>query len=1060
MQKKFLLSLFLLVWGLCAFSQDYRLMLQSGSKPDAIGLEQYASRKVSLLGSRMGNGNYVILQFHQIPTHSQKEEIRRAGIQLFDYLPHFAFWAYLPDEVSSSNLQNLGVKSIYPYAPTDKIAKLITDKGIPDWAIKERGNVDLLVQIYPNIPLQEALGRLVSLGWVKVVQEKFLADVSILRVPIQKMQDLAQIPFVYFIEPIFPPAQLENREATSNHRINFVNSEYAGGRKYDGTGIVVSMGDDGTADTHIDKKGRITNNITSNSGNHGDHVSGIIMGAGNLNPLMKGQAPGAHLEVYSYHDDIDQMPTPYNTKNVRITSHSLGESLNAGYNTGARQVDQQIRQMPDLMHVFSAGNSGSAFYTITGGRKAGKNVIAVANLSKTDAISSSSSRGPAADGRLKPEVSAVGSSVNSTGENNTYYSSSGTSMACPAVSGTLAALYHAYRALNSNAMPTSDIIKGIVMNTADDLGNAGPDFTFGYGRINARRAVLTLEQNRYYVNSITQGVTQTQTINVPAGTKQLKVMLYWNDYEGAAGASVPLVNNLNLTVTPPSASPVNPWILNPSATSDPAVRGVDNINNSEQVTIDDPAAGTYTISVNGFAVPQGPQQYVVCYEFVQDDVVLTFPIGGESFTPGTTEKIRWDAWGSSGSFDLEYSANGGTTWTSIITGLAGSTRSYDWNVPNVQSGQVRVRVSKGALQSQSIANFSIMPFPSGLSASAGCSGVNLSWSTVTGATSYEVFRLGTKYMESVGTTTATNFADNVPTGDTYWYAVRALGPSGAVSRRCNAISFNLTSYVCATDAAIANISPSGNSCNMSENSEVKITVQNVGTSTLNNLTLNYEVKKSDNTLVTSGSSNIVSLAANATQEITFTANLGIIDETYQISATVNVTGDQNASNNQRNVSAKNVSINLTLAYDNGVLRATQGHRNYRWFRDGQFLATTGANHEWSPNTLGTYQVEAQSYTNNCKKMSNEVVVTVLSLQDVSNELLIVPNPTESEISITLPKNLQNNSQFTLIDVKGRKLLEGSLQENQNIDVSKLPKGLYILEIKNATHRAIRKVAKQ
>ncbi len=1059
MQKFFLLTL-LISTNILSLGQDIHLMLQSGKKPNPIRSDEYTTRKIALSHCKMGQGYYVILQFQQIPTQTQKEQIQRVGIQLFDYLPYLSFWAYLPDNLSAEILQNLGIKNIYPYNAENKIARLITEKGIPQWAIKETGKVDLLVQFYPNIRLSEAHLRLETLGWVKVIQEKFLSDVSILRVPISKLQDLAQIPFIYFIEPIFPPAQLENREATSNHRINFVNSEYVGGRKYDGTGIVVSMGDDGTADTHIDKKGRITNNVTSNSGSHGDHVSGIIMGAGNLNPLMKGQAPGAHLEVYSWHDDIDQMPTPYNTKNVRITSHSLGEGLNAGYNTGARQVDQQIRQLPELMHVFSAGNSGSSFFTITGGRKAGKNVIAVANLSKTDVIANSSSRGPAADGRLKPEVAAVGTNVNSTLENNTYGSNSGTSMACPAVSGTLAALYHAYRALNSNAMPTSDIIKAIVMNTADDLGNPGPDFTFGYGRINARRAVLTLEQNRYYVNSISQGQTQTQTISVPAGTKQLKVMLYWNDYEGAASASIPLVNNLNLTVTPPSSPPVNPWILDFNNPANNAVRGVDNINNSEQVTIDNPVSGSYTISVNGFAVPQGPQQYVVCYEFIQDDVVLTFPIGGESFTPGTVEKIRWDAWGSSGTFNLEYSTDGGTTWTNITTGISGSSRSFDWNVPNVQSGQVRVRVSKGSLQSQSIANFSIMPFPSGLTASAGCTGVNLSWTAVAGATSYEVFRLGTKYMESVGTTTATTFTDNVATGETYWYAIRALGSNGAVSRRCNAISFNYTSAVCATDAAISNISPSGNSCVMTENTEVKVTVHNVGTSTLTNLTVNCEVRKSDNSIVMTGSANITSLAPNALQDVTFNANLGTIDETYQISATVSVAGDMNTANNQKSVNAKNVSINLSLSYENGILKATQGYRNYRWFKDGNFVATTGTNHEWIPNALGTYQVEAQSYTNTCKRMSNEVVITILSLQDVSSELLIAPNPTENAISIILPKNLQNNAQFMLIDAKGRKLMEGSLQENQTIHVSKLPKGLYILEIKNATHRAIRKVAKQ
>ena len=67
----------------------------------------------------------------------------------------------------------------------------------------------------------------------------------------------------------------------------------------------------------------------------------------------------------------------------------------------------------------------------------GKNVIAVGNLSKTDGLSGSSSRGPAADGRIKPDVSAVGSSVMSTQAGNAYGSKSGTSMACPAVSGVL-----------------------------------------------------------------------------------------------------------------------------------------------------------------------------------------------------------------------------------------------------------------------------------------------------------------------------------------------------------------------------------------------------------------------------------------------------------------------------------------------------------------------------------------------------------------------------------------------------------------------------------------------
>src|SRR5690606_19263562 len=96
---------------------------------------------------------------------------------------------------------------------------------------------------------------------------------------------------------------------------------------------------------------------------------------------------------------------------------------NAGYTTFTQTADRQVRQMPNLMHVFSAGNSGNSncgygagpgWGNITGGIKAGKNVIAVGNVTALDVLSSSSSRGPASDGRIKPDICANGSSVYST----------------------------------------------------------------------------------------------------------------------------------------------------------------------------------------------------------------------------------------------------------------------------------------------------------------------------------------------------------------------------------------------------------------------------------------------------------------------------------------------------------------------------------------------------------------------------------------------------------------------------------------------------------------------
>jgi len=1059
--KKLYLSIILCYLSLALVAQNYRLELQSGNQPSKIAVEQFSAQRQAFTQARFGAGTYVILQFHQIPTEIAKSNIQSKGITLLNYLPNYAFWAYLPDNINAETLKNLGVKDIYPYGAEDKISMLFKEKKKPLWAIKESGKYDIYIQLYNNISLEQAKNILKNYSWIKIINEKAMPNTMELRIPMDKLSQVAQIPVVFYVEPTNPEPYLENREATSNHRVNFLNSEYSAGRKYDGTGVVVSMGDDGTADSHMDKKGRVTNNTSSNDGNHGDHVSGTIMGAGNINPLMKGQAPGANLEVYLYYGDLDAMPATYTTKNVRITSHSLGETLNAGYTSGAVTVDQQIRQYPELMHVFSSGNSGSGFFTITGGRKAGKNVMAVGNLSKTDVIASSSSRGPSADGRLKPEICAVGSSVLSTGENNTYYNSSGTSMACPAISGTLAAMYHAYKSLNSNNNPSSALIKGILMNTADDLGNAGPDYIYGYGRVNARRAVLTLEGNRYFESNISQGGNNTHTINVPAGTKQLKVMVYWNDYEGTSASSTPLVNNINMTITTPASATVQPWILDSANPSSLATRGVDNKNNSEQITIDDPATGNHTVNIAGTTIPQGPQNYVVVYEFVKDEIVVTFPLGGESLHPGENEVIRWDAWGTDNSFTLEYSTNNGTNWTNITT-ATGSARSFTWAVPNTPSGQALVRVTRGAQSSQSIANFSIQAPPTGLTLAAACNGVALSWTASAGATGYEVFKLGAKYMESVGTTTSTSYVDPVATGSTYWYAVRALGANNSKSRRTIAQSFTYNSVSCATDASITNITPKGNQCTLTSATNIQITVSNAGTSVLSNLTVNYTVKKADNSVVHTGSANIASINPSGTQNVSFTADLSKVNENYTVEATVTVAGDSNTANNTLSSTTFNAGVNVAITQDGSKLVATSGYRNYRWFLNGTLIASTGTTNELTISQMGTYTVEAQSTASTCKSTSVNFVVTVLALEDVSEQLGIFPNPTTDKLQVNLPKEFVGNNVLEITDVSGRKVYQKVIQDGlkQNIDLNNLPKGVYILEIRNEKYKAIKKVIKQ
>jgi subtilisin family serine protease len=109
---------------------------------------------------------------------------------------------------------------------------------------------------------------------------------------------------VWYIEPIDPPSEKENKTGRTLHRSNTINTKYTTGRHYNGEGINIMMQDDGIIGPHIDYQGRIDQSncggcSTSNSNDHGDHVAGTIMGSGNLDPIAAGMSDAAFLYVYS-----------------------------------------------------------------------------------------------------------------------------------------------------------------------------------------------------------------------------------------------------------------------------------------------------------------------------------------------------------------------------------------------------------------------------------------------------------------------------------------------------------------------------------------------------------------------------------------------------------------------------------------------------------------------------------------------------------------------------------------------------------------------------------------
>lgn len=786
------------------------------------------------------------------------------GVNFLGYLPKNTFIVSIETSALASFRTVLVEKdaAVMPMAPEWKLSKKMFNKDVPQWAWLGDGNFKLWVKYYADLDHANIASSLIQQGF-HVIDEDKAANLIALAVNSDQVKPLSQLPYLLHLQEMEDPGTPENFTARTNHRVNFLQAKYAGAPGYDGTGVVVGHGDDGALGPHVDFTGRASGLIGHNNGDHGDHVAGTIFGAGNIDPDAIGMAPGAEIHYQDYPDNLTQADQNYNVRNVRITSSSYSNGCNAGYTNFTQQMDQDAIDNPEMVHIFSAGNSGTSdcgygagagWGNVTGGHKIAKNVIAVANLTLTDGLANSSSRGPASDGRVKPDVGAVGTSVYSTTdlpEPNSYTNKTGTSMACPGVSGVMATLYQAYKELNAGQNPQGPLMKAIMMNTAEDLGAPGPDFRYGYGRINARRAVNVITEGKYMMDSVSSNTTNKSfTIPMPSGNvKEVRVMLYWPDAPAQTVAARALVNDLDMLVTQ-GATSYQPWVLNPApsalALSQTAQRARDSLNNVEQVTISNPGSTDLTVDVSAFSLPSGSQEFYVTYEFVMDSIVVTYPAGGEGFVPGTSEVIRWDAPDNTGNFTLEYSVDSGQTWSLINNSIQSNRLWFYWAVPASVTSKAMIRVSRGSNQATSPGVFTIVGRPGNLSFTESCpDSLGISWNAVSGADGYVVYRLGSMYMDSIAYSTSTSIkvAQQSPVSED-WYSVAAV-KDGQEGKRAVALERPQGIFNCQleNDLQVAELlSPIAggyNDCFSQGSQPVQILLSNNGTNPINLFVASY-----------------------------------------------------------------------------------------------------------------------------------------------------------------------------------------------------------------------------
>ena len=858
---------------------------------------------------------YVLLQFNSVPTVEQRQAIEASGIHLLDYIPHFAFYASLPSDFDPSILASLNVSSLSEIKTNYKLNQELRNNSIPQHAIKQEGTVDVNVLHFNDVSRENAIIELVANGATVIKTADNLKTITV-RIKSNEIGKFSALPFVEYIETIAPDPTPDDTQGRSLHRSNVINSEQANGLHYNGSGVHVAVADDGSI-SHIDFKGRWTDHTDgAQGGTHGDMTSGICVGAGNLDPTITGMATGAHLHEFSiggYPQIVDAIAN-YDNDSIVLVSTSYSQGCNE-YTSDSQFGDELIYDHPQLQFIFSAGNNNSSdcgygagdqWGNITGGYKSGKNVIACANVNPSDVIDNSSSRGPASDGRVKPDIAGNGTDQLSTDENNTYQVGGGTSAASPGVAGVSAQLCHAYKEMHSGQEINTALLKATLLNTASELGNPGPDYIYGWGRVNAMRAYNLLAGNNYIFDSVSQGQQKTFNITIPANTILAKVMVYWHDYEGNPVASKALVNDLNISMTDISSTNYFPLILDPTPNATTlnnfAVPGVDTLNNAEQIQIENPAAGSYTLTVDGFEVPQGVQSFYVVWDAVEDGITVTYPNGAEGFVVGETEVIRWDdASQSTQSYTAEYSIDNGSTWNNIASNIPYIKRQWSFLVPAVSTDQALIRISRGSQSDVSDNTFSIFPEIQNLSVLFECpDSVGLQWTPVAGAVAYEASMLGDMYMDSVATSSNSSVTihGTVPNVDK-WFSVRAIGANGGKGRRVNAIFKPAGTYNCplAYDNEMVNlispISGTYRDCPSNGSIDVKIHFRSLSINTISNFPISYRLNSGS--IVTE--TFVGTLNTFDTASYTFSVPISLLPTgSYQLAAWISLTGDMNSYN--------------------------------------------------------------------------------------------------------------------------------------------------------------------
>lgn len=417
-----------------------------------------------------------LLQFTGPVLPDWKQAVEAYGVQLYGYVPDYAFVARM-DAQTADRVSGLGfVRWIGLYHPAYRLAPELLSAGGEAAAAAAGEPLILNVEVLPDADLASLEAQLQDLGG-EVLSRSLNGFAGYLRLslPADRLAEAAGLDGVVWVEPFFQPEILNNVGGTGIMRAGEARSTLG----LSGKGQVVTVADTGldrgAAGTHPDVQGRIVKSYClgrpapcdwSDFGGHGTHVVGSVLGSGaGSGGLYAGTAPQAGLIIQSLDDafgslsgipiDVGDLMRTARADGSFIHSNSWGgttgyTNLYGGYDTESSQVDTAAWENKDMLVLFAAGNSGADVnkdglvdsdslaspgtaknaLTVgasennrpainnTWGLSYGSPIAGDLRANNAAGMAAFSSRGPADDGRIKPDVVAPGTFIASLRSQN------------------------------------------------------------------------------------------------------------------------------------------------------------------------------------------------------------------------------------------------------------------------------------------------------------------------------------------------------------------------------------------------------------------------------------------------------------------------------------------------------------------------------------------------------------------------------------------------------------------------------------------------------------------